>query len=264
METLATVLGTASLAAGLALAYATRLPRNRKSHIPELPPGWLPVLSPAKLAGQLETQPLIDAIRMKAGLTPINFERDYNQTLQRFMVFVQLLPASEAHHHARPGGLLFHALEAADIALQIRRAQILPPGVAPEDIQRREHRWTFGVFLAALLHDVGKPLTDMRVIIAKQGGEGSWSPLAGDMEACGALRYRVTFDVASHAVVGRSGIRDYAAHQRLGVFLMQLLVPQSTLTWLAEDDELLVQLTAFLSGEDKENALARIAIEADR
>jgi integrating conjugative element relaxase (TIGR03760 family) len=201
---------------------------------------------------------------MKTGLTPINFERDYSQTLQRFMAFVQMLPASEAHHHARPGGLLLHALEAADIALQIRRAQILPPGVVPEDIQRREHRWTFGVFLAALLHDVGKTLVDMRVVIAKQGGEGTWSPLAGDMAAGGALRYRVTFDVASHAVVGRSGVRDYAAHQRLGVFLMQRLVPQTTLTWLAEDDELLVQLTAFLAGEDKEHALARIVIEADR
>ena len=264
METLATVLGTASLAAGLALAYVTRPPRNSNSPIPEIPPGWLAVLSPEELVWQLETRPLIDAIRIKAGLTPINFERDYNQTLQRFMAFVQLLPASEAHHHARPGGLLLHALEAADVALQIRRAQILPPGVAPEDIQRREHRWTFGVFLAALLHDVGKPLADMRVIIAKQDGEGNWSPLAGDMAACGALRYCVTFDVASHAVEGRSGLKDYAAHQRLGVFLMQRLVPQTTLTWLAEDEELLAQLTAFLSGEDKEHALARIAIEADR
>ncbi len=222
------------------------------------------MLPPAELVRQLETQTFIDAIRVKTGLSPINFERDYNQTILRFMAFVQLLPASEAHHHARPGGLLLHALEAAEIALQVRRARILPPGVAPEDIQRREHRWTFGVFLAALLHDVGKPLADMRVVIAKQVGEGIWSPLAGDMVACGALRYRVTFDVTSHAVVGRSGVRDYAAHQRLGVFLMQRLVPQTTLTWLAEDDELLVQLTAFLSGEDKESALARIAIVADR
>jgi len=180
------------------------------------------------------------------------------------MAFVQLLPASESHHHAQPGGLLLHALEAADIALHLRRARVLPPGVAPEDIQRREHRWTFGVFLAALLHDVGKPLADMRVILAKRRGEGTWSPLAGDMAACGALRYRVTFDGATRAVAGLHVGRDYTAHQRLGVLLMQWLVPQPTLAWLAEDAELLAQLTAFLAGEDKTGALARIVIEADR
>jgi integrating conjugative element relaxase (TIGR03760 family) len=264
METLATVLGTASLAAGLTLAYTTRTPQSRKSPIPKLPPGWLAVRSPAELVRQLETQPLIDAIWMKTGLTPINFERDYDQTLQRLMAFVQLLPASESHHHAQPGGLLLHALETADIALHLRRAQVLPPGVAPEDIQRREHRWTFGVFLAALLHDVGKPLADMRVILAKWRGEGTWSPLAGDMAACGGLRYRVTFDGAVHAMAGLPGGRDYTAHQRLGVFLMQRLVPQPTLAWLAEDVELLAQLTAFLAGEDKTSALALIVIEADR
>lgn len=224
----------------------------------------MPVLSAEDLTQHLGSQARIDALQVKTGLTPANFERDYGQTLGRFTAFVQLVPASESHHHAQPGGLLLHALETADIALHLRRAQVLPPGVAPEDIQRREHRWTFGVFLAALLHDVGKPLADMRVILAKRRGEGTWSPLAGDMAACEGLRYRVTFDGAVHAMAGLPGGRDYTAHQRLGVFLMQRLVPQPTLAWLAEDAELLAQLTAFLAGEDKTSALARIVIEADR
>ena len=264
METIAALLGASSLAAGVAVTFISRDRRIRHASAPNLPSGWLAVLSPDDLIRHMGVQTRIDALQAKTGLTPANFERDYGQTLTRFMTFVQLLPASESHHHAQPGGLLLHALEAADIALQIRRARILPPGVAPEDIQRLEHRWTFGVFLAALLHDVGKPLADMRVLIVKGDGEGTWSPLAGNMAACGALRYRVTFDIAPHAVVNLSGIRDYAAHQRLGVFLMQRLVPQPTLIWLAEDGELLAQLTAFLVGEDRDSALARIAIEADR
>ena len=264
MATLAVLLGTASVVSGVAVALATRGPRIRKPPGSALPAGWMPVLSAKDLTRHLGIQAQIDALRVKTGLTPANFERDYGQTLGQFMTFVQLLPASESHHHAQPGGLLLHLLETADIALHLRRAQVLPPGVAPEDIQRREHRWTFGVFLAALLHDVGKPLADMRVILAKRRGEGTWSPLAGDMAACGALRYRVTFDGESHAVAGLPAGRDYTAHQRLGVFLMQRLVPQTTLAWLAEDGELLTQLTAFLAGEDKTGALARIVIEADR
>ena len=264
MATLAVLLGTASVVSGVALALSTRGPRIRKPPGSVLPTGWMPVLSAEDLTQRLGVQARIDAIQAKTGLTPANFERDYGQSLVRFMAFVQLLPASESHHHAQPGGLLLHALETVDISLHLRRAQVLPPGVAPEDIQRREHRWTFGVFLAALLHDVGKPLADMRVTIAKRRGEGIWSPLAGDMVACGGLHYRVTFDGAVHAMAGLPGGRHYAAHQRLGVFLMQRLVPQSTLAWLAEDAELLAQLTAFLAGEDKTSALASIVIEADR
>jgi integrating conjugative element relaxase (TIGR03760 family) len=264
MATLAVLLGTASVLSGVAVALSTLGARIRKPPVAAPPAGWMPVLAAADLTQHLGTLVQIEAIRTKTGLSPANFERDYGQTLGRFMAFVQLLPASESHHHAQPGGLLLHALETADIALHLRRAQVLPPGVAPEDIQRREHRWTFGVFLAALLHDVGKTLADMRVILAKRRGEGTWSPLAGDMAACGGLRYRVTFDGAVHAVGGLPGGRDYTAHQRLGVFLMQRLVPQSTLAWMAEDAELLAQFTAFLAGEDKTGVLARIVIEADR
>lgn len=264
METVAALFGAASLAAGVAVTFTTRGSRTRQKQETEIPPGWMPVLPEEELKRHLDAGSLLTSIRVKTGLAPANFERDYGQTISRFMTFAQLLPASESHHHAQPGGLLLHALETANIALHLRRAQVLPPGVAPEDIQRREHRWSFGVFLAALIHDVGKPLTDLHVVIAKPRGEGPWSPLAGAMAECGAVRYRVMFETSCASPAGLSGMRDYAAHQRLGAFLIQRLVPQSTLAWLSEDAELLTQLTAFLSGEDKASALARIVIEADR
>ncbi len=262
METVATLFGAASLVAGVAVTMSGL--RARKMRNPTIPPGWLPVLSTEALTQHLGAAALIASIRVKTGLAPANFERDYGQTIDRFMAFVQLLPASESHHHAQPGGLLLHALETANIALHLRRAQVLPPGVAPEDIQRREHRWTFGVFLAALIHDVGKPLADLHIVIAKRRGEGTWSPLAGAMAECGATRYRVTFGTSRGAPDGAPGVRNYAAHQRMGIFLLQRLVPQSTLAWLSEDAEMLSQLTAFLSGEDKSNAIAWIVTQADR
>jgi integrating conjugative element relaxase (TIGR03760 family) len=262
MEAVATFLGAASLAAGVAVTM--RSLRTRQIRTPTIPPGWLPVLSAEALTQHLGADSLIASIRVKTGLAPANFERDYGQTIDQFMAFVQLLPASESHHHAQPGGLLLHALETANIALHLRRAQVLPPGVAPEDIQRREHRWTFGVFLAALIHDVGKPLADLHIVIAKQRGEGTWSPLAGTMAECGATRYRVTFGSSRSAPDGTPGVRNYAAHQRMGIFLLQRLVPQSTLAWLSEDAEMLSQLAAFLSGEDKSNAIAWIVTQADR
>ena len=264
LEVIATLLGVMCLTIGTAIWLIRREACADRSPSANIPPGWIPILSPESLAAHLGSDALVAAIRTTTGLSPANFEEAYGQAIYRYMALVQLLPASESHHHAQPGGLLLHALETADIALRVRRGQILPPGVAPEDIQRREHRWTFGVFLAALIHDVGKPLADMRVVIAKERGEGIWSPLAGDMAACGATRYRMTFDPPHNPISGKSDGRDYTAHQRYGVLLMQRLVSQPILTWLAEDTELLAQLMAFLSGEDKHGPLARIVIEADR
>lgn len=84
-----------------------------------------------------------------------------------FAEFVQLLPASESHHHAEPGGLFTHTMEVANFALDYRRGQILPKGAPPEAIGEQAHRWTYAVFIAALLHDVGKPIADVRVQLRK-------------------------------------------------------------------------------------------------
>jgi len=254
MEVAVSLVGLVSLAAGVVVAARARSHRPTQAH--EIPPGWLPVLSAQDLIQHTGAGALISSIRSKTGLAPGNYGRDYGQTITRLLEFAQLLPASESHHHAHPGGLAIHALEAGDIALSLRRSQVLPPGVPPEDIQRREHRWTYGVFLAAMIHDLGKPLSDLRITLATDRGEGTWSPLAGAMAECGGLRYRVEF--------APSGARNYQSHQRLAIFLLQRIVPQPTLAWLSEDAELLAQLTAFLSGEDTSNCIAQIAVQADR
>ncbi|MBI5900775.1 MAG: DNA-binding domain-containing protein, partial [Rhodocyclales bacterium] len=46
-----------------------------------------------------------------------------------------------------------HALQVGSRALDFRRGQILPRGAAPEVIGAQAHRWTYAVFVAALLHD---------------------------------------------------------------------------------------------------------------
>ena len=98
METVATLFGAASLVAGVAVTMSGL--RTRRIRNPTIPPGWLPVLSAEALTQHLGADSLIASIRLKTGLAPVNFERDYGQTISQFMAFVQLLPASESHHHA--------------------------------------------------------------------------------------------------------------------------------------------------------------------
>ena len=138
----------------------------------------LEVLPAQRLFDVTGTSPLVELIRQRMGFTPENFERDVRPLLAAFAEFVQLLPASESHHHAQPGGLLVHLLEVAAHALHFRDAYKLPLGVAPEEQTRLAARYTYAVLVAGLLHDIGKPVTD--VVVQLQGASGEskpWVPL---------------------------------------------------------------------------------------
>ena len=59
----------------------------------------------------------VNRIEELAGTTRSHFERYYLSALRRYACWAQMLPASEAHHHAHPGGLLDHGLEVAVASL---------------------------------------------------------------------------------------------------------------------------------------------------
>jgi hypothetical protein len=102
--------------------------------------------------------------------------------------------------------------------------------------------------IAALLHDVGKPVAD--VLIDFYGENtlqscGSWNGLVGPMQAqavaISAGYYTVKFPVT----------KDYEAHQRLPVTLLHALIPPSAMQWLGSDKRLLQELLAYLDNNDK-------------
>ena len=207
-----------------------------------LPAGELPVLDFDSLVQRTGVSHTANALRAKLGFPPEIFNTAVRPMLAAFVDFVQLLPASESHHHAEPGGLLAHSLEVANFALDYRRGQILPKAAPPEAIGEQAHRWTYAVFIAALLHDVGKPIADVRVQLRKGPSESeAWSPLAGSMAACGATSYRVEF-------MGRHS-RQYELHSKLPVLLLNRFVPAPILGWCSADEELTRELLSYLAGE---------------
>ena len=133
-------------------------------------------------------------------------------------------------------------MEVASLALDYRRGQILPTSAAPEAIGEQAHRWTYAVFVAALLHDVGKPIAHLRVMMRDaQGLPELWSPLADSLGTRGATSYRAEF-------VER-GTQQGELHQKLPLLLVNRIVPAPILGWLAADAALARELWAFLSGD---------------
>lgn len=231
---------------------------ERRNTPAALPDGELPVLSFDSLVERTGTRHLLEALRAKLGFPPELFDASVRPVIAAFAEFVQLLPASESHHHAEPGGLFTHTMEVAGFALDYRRGQILPKGAPPEAIGEQAHRWTYAVFIAALLHDVGKPIADLHVQVRKGASASEpWSPLAGSMAACGATSYRVEFAARES--------RQYELHKKLPVLLLNRFVPAWILGWLSADRGLLRELSSHLAREKaaREGMLHELVSRAD-
>lgn len=229
------------------------------------PPNQIPILDAATLFNRTHSNGVIARIRQFTALNEQNFETDVMPLLNGFAEFVQLLPASESHHHAQPGGLLDHTLEVASHALCLRQGQKLPLGATPEEQMRLAPVWSYGVLVAAMLHDIGKPVTD--VVIEMYGTDmnqsaGRWNGLAGGMrqaaERCEATHYTVGFPAERG---------DYAQHKRLPAMMLHAFVPKSGLQWLATDPQLMAELMEYLSGEEvgqgKTSAIRKLITEGD-
>jgi integrating conjugative element relaxase (TIGR03760 family) len=211
---------------------------------PGRPQTQLKILSSEELLNVTGTGGLVEVIRNRLALSEANWRGDALPVLEKLCDYVQLLPASESHHHAHPGGLLTHTLEVASYALTVRQMYKLPAGADPEEQVKKQALWSYAVLLAALLHDVGKPVSDVLVQVYGQKPHepiGTWQALSGPMSGIeGASHYEIDFPSA----------RNYRAHERLGVVLLHALVPPRTMRWLGSDPELLPALLGFLDGQD--------------
>ncbi|WP_454692430.1 MobH family relaxase [Achromobacter aloeverae] len=218
-------------------------------------PRHLPVLSAHALIARMDLDGYIARIKQRLGFTPESYDRDVAPLLSSFADFVQLLPASESHHHAQPGGLLIHLLEVGSHALHFRDAYKLPKGSGPEEQMRLAARYSYAVLVAALLHDVGKPVADIEVNLMRQdGSESPWVPLGGTMAQQGGVWYSVGFPTT----------RQYHKHEKMALPLLRSIVPAPALAWLGEHRPLMEELVQYLGADGQSTILAEIVSKADR
>jgi integrating conjugative element relaxase (TIGR03760 family) len=251
-------LGT--MGVGLLLSVRNRHPHtlaiSKSAPVPITQAGRLAVLRGDALIAHLGLEELVDGCRTRIQVDQSLFNKDYLPVIHNAAEWVQLLPASESHHHAHPGGLMLHMLESVLHATRFREGMMLPVGASVEEIPARKHRWTYGVFLAALLHDIGRPVADINVHIFRVGKvPDKWHPLAGSMLEQGVNQYALNFEIKS---------KSYDLHKKLPIVLFQRIVPSNVLAWLAEDTQLMNELTSYLSGDEHyQGALREIVTKAD-
>ncbi|ENX1699148.1 MobH family relaxase, partial [Neisseria gonorrhoeae] len=178
--------------------------------------------------------------------------------LEKYIAFVQRLPASESHHHAGDGGLVRHTLDVAALALVASTSQSWPPNAKTEEIAKKTAVWRYGIMCAALLHDVGKTVTGFQVELFDSAislEKLLWLPDTGSMAESGKLYYRVEFPDAKSA---------YSTHAEIAWTFFQALVPSHVRQWLATTDpNLMITLRNYLSGKKDGSPLEQLIKNAD-
>jgi hypothetical protein len=97
----------------------------------------------------------IAVLRVRLGFPPETFAMAVQPLIDAYAEYLQATPVSGRKSRGGPGGQLHRGLVTALRALDHRRGQILPRNAVPEALGALGHRWTYAVFAAALLHDLG-------------------------------------------------------------------------------------------------------------
>ena len=215
----------------------------------------LPPLRSATLLELVGFDERLTQLYRTVGISENHFDVLYRQPVHALAEAVQLAPASENNHHCGPGGLLKHTLEVTATALHIRKSYQLPLGGNPEDMAREEHHWTYGVFVACLLHDIGKILTRFQIVLnMPDGTQKLWNPHNEPIYESGAVSYGIVFQEC-----------EYKAHQRMGVTLYSSIIPQIARAWLAQHSVVMSQTLASIWGDTYESqVIGDIVTQADR
>ncbi|ENT1094906.1 MobH family relaxase [Neisseria gonorrhoeae] len=216
------------------------------------------ILNAHELIQVLDLSPQISGIKMNLGLSDENWSKDALPFLEKYIAFVQRLPASESHHHAGDGGLVRHTLDVAALALVASTSQSWPPNAKTEEIAKKTAVWRYGIMCAALLHDVGKTVTGFQVELFDSAislEKLLWLPDTGSMAESGKLYYRVEFSDAKSA---------YSTHAEIAWTFFQALVPSHVRQWLATtDSNLMITLRNYLSGKKDGSPLEQLIKNAD-
>ncbi|WP_322528637.1 MobH family relaxase [Salinicola sp. LHM] len=168
--------------------------------------------------------------------------------IERYAELVQLLPASESHHHAYAGGMLDHALEMACYGLRLRQRHLLPPGAKPEDQSSTGELWSAAIIYGALMHDVAKVLVDIEIHL-QDGSE--WRVWHGVIPKPYRMRYRTN--------------REYHLHSAVNTLLGQQVLGGKVMDWLMSQPKLFSLFMYTISGHtERGGIIAELIHQADR
>lgn len=229
---------------------------SQDEEIPRYPP-FMKGLPAAPVDRILSTQTeLIKSIEQALALPDDLYQAIALPVIGRYAAYSHLLPASESHHHRGAGGLFRHGLEVAHWATLASQGCLFATQTTPKERKALEPRWRLAVCFAGLLHDIGKPVSDMAVV--DQQGQHTWNPCDENLT-----------DWAEQNKIDRYFLRwrenRYKRHEQFSALVIERVLTRKSRTYILEPGPDIMQaMLETIHGLDRGAKLYELVIEADR
>lgn len=221
---------------------------SRSATTPQTSEGFHTPRAGKELLATPRRQSMVKMLWDTTSLTQPVFNEYLLAPIERYAELVQLLPASESHHHAYAGGMLDHALETACYGLRLRQRHLLPPGAKPEDQSSAGELWSAAIIYGSLMHDVAKVLVDIEIHL-EDGGE--WRVWHGVIPKPYRVRYRTS--------------REYHLHSVVNPLLVQHVLGGKIMDWLMSQPRLFALFMYTIAGHtERGGIIAELIHQADR
>jgi conjugal transfer pilus assembly protein TraI len=227
-----------------------------EEEIPRYPP-FMKGLPAAPVERILSSQvELIKAIEHALSLPDDLYRTIAEPVIARYAAFSHLLPASESHHHRGAGGLFRHGLEVAHWATQAAQGCLFATHATPRERKEQELRWRLAVCFAGLLHDIGKPVSDIAVV--DREGEHLWNPCEENLT-----------DWASQHGIDRYFLRwrenRHKRHEQFSALVIERVLTRASRTYLlAPGPDIMQAMLEAIHGLDRGAKLYELVMAADR
>ncbi|MDO9106450.1 MAG: MobH family relaxase [Methylovulum sp.] len=241
------------LLGGQTISIADQPPPDEE--IPRYPP-FMKGLPAAPVDRILSTQTeLINAIEHALSLPDDLYQTIAAPVIERYAAFSHLLPASESHHHRGAGGLFRHGLEVAHWATQAAQGCLFATHATPRERKEQELRWRLAVCFAGLLHDIGKPVSDMAVV--DRHGEYTWNPCDENLT-----------DWATQNGIDRYFLRwrenRHKRHEQFSALVIERVLTRASRSYiLAPGSDIMQAMLETIHGLDRGAKLSELVMAAD-
>ncbi len=196
--------------------------------------------------------PMLQSLIAFTQLDEARFNLLYMELFRNLARWCQHIPASERHHHSHLGGLLEHSIEVAVYSARIA-GRFLYIADGEEQISQWQALYIYAMTSAGALHDIGKLMTDVDIVMVNGEKKIPWLPHKGPMPIGTKYIYR------------HNDRRQHGIHEAAGLPLVFQIMPEAALGWIWKKPVIRNEWLATIGGKamDLGGNIGRCVIECD-
>lgn len=194
------------------------------------------IISAEALLAEEKRKKLVEQIQACCSLEPERYESLCATLLYGLVNHCQHLPDTSNNYYSQAGGMLDHALNRTEAALNLFKNYLLLD--EKMELSEEQKLWQYALYTAALLQGIGKLQIDLTVQIYDDNGQflKQWNPLLESLTQVGA-HYSYRFE--------KEGDVDF--RRRLNILMARFLMPASGYAWIVSNPKVLAVWLSLLN-----------------